>query len=388
MDLKICVVASYFYPRGYGGNAVYELCMQLVKRGIEVHVVTSSNKDVPDFQFLHGIYVHRLPTYFLKLFNTEYPLSPTALPDIMKIAVKNSDLIHANFEIFQTTLASSVVKNFLKEPMVLTMHGQGRNSSASYGSPMLNFGYSINHNSLERIAVRSASRIIALTNAVRAKALKLGAQAEKISVIPNGVNTEHFRPFYPKQKYFDDLKITDKHKVITFVGRLHPTHGTELLLGAIPQVVKVYPNSMFIIVGDGPLKSRVLAFLRSEGLENNVKVLGYREDIPELLNLAQLVVYPALSVGMPLTIMEAMACAKAVVAFDIEGNRELISNGKTGFLSKKISADSFASCIINALSDLDALELIGKNARTFVEENYKWEKISEKVEDVYKELVA
>jgi glycosyltransferase involved in cell wall biosynthesis len=388
MYLKICVVASYFYPRGYGGNAVYELCMQLVKRGLEVNLVTSSIKGEANFQSLNGINIYRMPTCFLKLFNTEYPFSPTAATDILKIASKNSDIIHANFEIFQTTLASTIVKNFLMKPMVLTMHGQGRNSSASYGSPMLNFGYSVNHNSLERIAVRSANRIIALTNAVKAKALKLGANSEKISVIPNGVNTEHFRPFHPDQKYYEELKIPRGNKVITFVGRLHPTHGTELLLAAILLILKIHPCSTFLIVGDGPLMSNVLLFVKSCHLENEVKVLGYRHDTAELLNMADVVVYPALSVGMPLTILEAMACGKAVVAFNLEGNRELIVNGKTGFFAEQTTAESLASCTISALNNLSSTEKIGENGRYFVCNNFTWKKTSEKVVAVYKELLS
>jgi glycosyltransferase involved in cell wall biosynthesis len=388
MDLRICVVASYFYPRGYGGNAVFELCSQLVKHGLEINVVTSRLKGLPNIQSLNGVNVYRIPTYFLKLFNTEYPFSPTAVTDILRIASHHSDLMHANFEIFQTTIASSIVKNFRKEPMVLTMHGQGRNSSASYGSMMLNLGYSINHNSLERISVRSADQIVALTGSVKKKALKLGADPEKISIIPNGVDTDCFRPFFPCQRYYDELKITKKQKVITFVGRLHPTNGIMLLLQAIPHVVKRHPNSIFILVGDGPLKSHVLGFLKFNDLEKNVRVLGYRNDISELLNLANVVVYPALSVGMPLSVMEAMACGKAVVAFDIEGNRELIANGKTGYFAEKINSDSLASCIIEALFDLNCLEILGNNARMFVEKYFKWELISKRVLSVYEKALS
>lgn len=388
MYLKVCVVSSYFYPKGYGGNAVYELCVQLVKRGLEVHVVTSRIKGVPNCQSIKGIFVYRIPTYFLRLFNTEYPFSPTAATDILSIATKHSDLIHSNFEIFHTTLASCLVQKFLKKPLVLTMHGQGRNSSASYGSMMLNLGYYVNHNSLERVAVRSASRIIALTKAVRTKALKLGARSDKISVIPNGVNTENFRPFYPRERYYHELRIVRGSKVVVFVGRLHPTHGIELLLNAIPQMIKAYPNLILILVGDGPLRSYVLTFLKSHGLEKNVRMLGYREDIPELLNLAHVVVYPALSVGMPLTVLEAMACEKAVIAFDIEGNREAIVNRETGFLVESVSADALASSVIIALSNLDSLKLMGQQGRTIVENNFTWKKISEKVVDIYRELAT
>jgi glycosyltransferase involved in cell wall biosynthesis len=388
MDLRICVVASYFYPQGYGGNAVYELCGQLVKRGLEVHVVTSRLKGEPNYQLLDGIYVHRISTHFLRLFNTEYPISPTALTELSCVVGRYSDIIHANFEIFQTTFVASLVKRLQMKPMVLTMHGQGRTGSSSYGTLMLDFGYFVNHNSIERVTVRSADKIIALTKAVKAKALRLGADSDKISVIPNGVNTERFVPFKPPCTLYEELKIPRKSLVVTFVGRLHPTHGTELLMNAIPKIVKVYPSSVFVLAGDGPLRSKVEKFVEVHGLEHYVRLLGYRTDIPALLNIANVVVYPALSVGMPLTILEAMACEKAVIAFDIEGNRELITNGETGFLTEEINADALASCTISALSDLDYADKIGRNARSIVESNFTWQKTSEKVVDIYKNLLA
>jgi glycosyltransferase involved in cell wall biosynthesis len=387
MDIKICVVASYFYPRGYGGNSVFELCMQLVRRGVEVHVITSHIEGLPKCECLQGVYVDRIPTYFLRLFNTEYPLSPTAITDIWKSAIQGSDIIHANFEIFQTTLSASIVKTIKKEPMVLSMHGQGRNKSASYGSSMLNIGYTINHNSLERIAVRSADRIIALTRAVQAKALKLGADPHKLSIIPNGVNTDYFKPFSLSQAYFNKLNLAKENEIAVFVGRLHPTHGIELLLDAIPRILKFHPNLIWILAGDGPLKNDVLDFVRSNGLEKNVRVLGYRNDIKELLNMANIVVYPALSVGMPLTVLEAMACGKAVVAFNIDGNRELIIHGKTGFLVDLPTTDKLVSTCLAALSDHYSLKIMGQNARKSVETNFTWSNTAEKVIHVYQDLL-
>jgi teichuronic acid biosynthesis glycosyltransferase TuaC len=372
---------------GYGGNAVYELCSQLVKQHLDVHVVTSSIAGIPNFQILNGIYVHRIPTYYLRLFSTEYPLSPLAFARISKVVDKYTDLLHANFEIFQTTFVSGIVKKFKRKPMVLTMHGQGRTTNSSYGSIMLNAGYSVNHNIIERLTVHSADKIIALTPAVRFKALRLGVDSEKISLIPNGVNTERYRPLCLDQKYYEDLKIVADCKVICFIGRLHPTHGIFLLLDAIPKILKEYPRAIFVLVGDGPLRSYVLAFLRSHDLCNHVRLLGYREDIPQLLNVADIVIYPALSVGMPLTILEAMGCGKTVVAFDIDGNREIIVNGQTGILVREITANAVASSVTVALSNPNYLIDIGNNARRQVERSFSWRTVSSKVIDIYKELV-
>lgn len=381
------MISSYFPPRGYGGNAVYELCRQLTKQGLQVHVIAAKRNGECVDQQLAGIHIHRVPTYFLKLFQTEYPVSPLVLRRILKCILGDGiDLVHANFEIFQTTFASALAKRIAGKPMVLTMHGQGITSKSSYGTGALNSMWAVNHNTIERFTVRSADRIIALTDAVRAKAIKLGANPDKISVIPNGVDTDRFKPSIPKRRYSVELDVTQEDKVIMFVGRLHPAHGIPLLLLAMPQVIKIHPKAIFVLVGGGPLKPFVLRFIESQNLQKHVRVLDYREDIPELLNVAHLFVYPALSVGMPLSVLEAMASGKAVVAFDIEGNREIISK-KTGFLVHKISTNGLATEIADVLSHLDTTVETGEKARNHIESNFTWERVSTRIIDIYNGLV-
>ena len=381
------MISSYFPPRGYGGNAVYELCRQLTKQGLQVHVIAAKRNGECVDQQLAGIHIHRVPTYFLKLFQTEYPVSPLVLRRILKCILGDGiDLVHANFEIFQTTFASALAKRIAGKPMVLTMHGQGITSKSSYGTGALNSMWAVNHNTIERFTVRSADRIIALTDAVRAKAIKLGANPDKISVIPNGVDTDRFKPSIPKRRYSVELDVTQEDKVIMFVGRLHPAHGIPLLLLAMPQVIKIHPKAIFVLVGGGPLKPFVLRFIESQNLQKHVRVLDYREDIPELLNVAHLFVYPALSVGMPLSVLEAMASGKAVVAFDIEGNREIISE-KTGFLVHKISTNGLATEIADVLSHLETTVETGEKARNHMKSNFTWERVSTRIIDIYNGLV-
>jgi len=386
MNLNICMVASYFYPMGYGGNAVYGLCRNLVKRGLEVHVITSKIYGEPDFQLLQGINVHRLPTYFLRLFNTVYPVSPRALSGILKVINNDIDLIHAHFGIFQTTFTSSLVKRIIRKPMVLTMHGQGVTARSSYGSKTLDFMWLINHNTVERFTVSSADKIIALTEAEKTKAHKLGAKPENVFVIPNGVDIERFKPAKPSNDYYTELSLRREHKVVVFVGRLHSSHGVVLLLEAITRVVKTHPESRFILVGDGPLRQYVSRFIKSRGLDKYVRILGYREDIPQLLNIAHLFVYPALSVGMPLSVLEAMACEKLVMAFDIDGNQEIITNGKTGLLIQKFNASALASSITSTLSDIELFSGIGHSARKYVTTHFSQDMVTEKVISVYNKL--
>ncbi|MCW3980153.1 MAG: glycosyltransferase family 4 protein [Candidatus Bathyarchaeota archaeon] len=385
--LKVCVISSYFPPRGYGGNAVYELCRQLARHGLQIHVIAAERNGECVDQQLTGIHIHRVPTHFLKLFQTEYPVSPLVLRRILKCILSDGmDLVHANFEIFQTTFASALAKRIAGKPMVLTMHGQGLTSKASYGTGALDFMWAVNHNTIERFAVRSADRIVALTETVRAKAIKLGANPSKISVIPNGVDTDRFKPSVPKRRYFVELDVTHEDKVVMFVGRLHPAHGIPLFLLAIPQVIKIHPKAIFVLVGGGPLKPFVLRFIESQNLQKHVRVLDYREDVPDLLSVANLFVYPALSVGMPLSVLEAMASGKAVIAFDIEGNREIITE-KTGFLVHRISANGLAAKIVDVLSHLDITREMEEKARKHIESNFTWERVSTRIINIYRGLV-
>ncbi|MFW5984723.1 MAG: methyl-accepting chemotaxis protein [Halanaerobiaceae bacterium] len=129
-----------------------------------------------------------------------------------------------------------------------------------------------------------------------------------------------------------ELGINNKF-VISMIARLEPMKGHEFLFDSLAPLLKTYSSVVCLIVGDGSLEEELQNKVANLGIEDQVKFLGYRTDIPELLSVTDLAVLTSEKEGMPPRIvMEAMAASKAVVATDVVGNQPLINEGENGYL--------------------------------------------------------
>jgi glycosyltransferase involved in cell wall biosynthesis len=165
----------------------------------------------------------------------------------------------------------------------------------------------------------ASTKVIAVSESVADHVIRLGAGPEKVVVVPNGVDTDRFRP------------TTDRREnSIVFVGRLFSNKGPEDALEAFSQLAR--RDWQLVYVGDGPMRRHLQIRASQLGLAGSVQFLGTRDDVPDLLGKSAIVVRPSLTEGRSLTIMEAMASGACVVASDIVPNRELIQHGVTGIL--------------------------------------------------------
>jgi glycosyltransferase involved in cell wall biosynthesis len=165
----------------------------------------------------------------------------------------------------------------------------------------------------------ASTKVIAVSESVADHVIRLGARPEKVVVVPNGVDTDRFRP------------TTDRREnSIVFVGRLFSNKGPEDALEAFSQLAR--RDWQLVYVGDGPMRGHLQIRASQLGLAGSVQFLGTRDDVPDLLGKSAIVVRPSLTEGRSLTIMEAMASGACVVASDIVPNRELIQHGVTGIL--------------------------------------------------------
>lgn len=160
--------------------------------------------------------------------------------------------------------------------------------------------------------------------------------------------------------------------LILSVGRLHPVKNHSFLIHACSILKKHGVNFQCAIAGDGEERTKLEAAIRSLGLQDEVTLLGQvaREDLPGLYEQARVVILTSLSEGIPVTLMEAMAMEKLVVAPRITGIPELVEDGKTGFLYRPNSPDDCVKKLRFALSRAPACEQITKAARDKIENEF------------------
>jgi glycosyltransferase involved in cell wall biosynthesis len=207
-------------------------------------------------------------------------------------------------------------------------------------------------------------RVIAVSQALRRFLVQdVQVPNTKVQTIYNGIDVEQFSSKTPREQFRQSLGIPSEARVIGTVGSLYPVKGQTHLLQAMAQVVKRVPTAVCLIVGRGELLSTLQQQANELQLGERVKFLGFRSDVAELLSLMEVFILPSLSEGLPLSLLEAQAAGKPVVASRVGGNPEVVENGKTGFLVPPSEPDMLAERIVQLLENPSAAIAMGERGR-------------------------
>lgn len=204
---------------------------------------------------------------------------------------------------------------------------------------------------------------------------RVGVPAERIHLIPNGIDLVRFRPATAddRQQVPPGFPFNpNRHRVVGTVGRMEPVKNHRLLLDALALALKQTPAAMeslrLVMVGDGPLRAAVQQQIQALGLQDHVWLAGNRSDIPELLRAMDMFVLCSQAEGTSCALQEAMASGLDVIATDVGGNRQLLADGAVGTL---VPSGSVADLARELGARAVAIESrCGSQARKHVESNY------------------
>jgi glycosyltransferase involved in cell wall biosynthesis len=212
---------------------------------------------------------------------------------------------------------------------------------------------------------------------------RLHIPIRKMQVIHNGISAEAFRPANAS-----DLAAaphtTGGRPVVLTVARLDQQKGLNYLLEAAAQV----PEAQFVLAGEGPERAALEAQAARLGLQDRVRFLGYRPDIPELLAGCDLFVLPSLYEGLPLSVLEAMAVGKPVIATAIGGTDEAVVPEQTGLLVPAADPAALARAIRQLLADPPLARRLALAGQARVAAQFSVDQMVQQVTQVYRELLA
>jgi glycosyltransferase involved in cell wall biosynthesis len=146
--------------------------------------------------------------------------------------------------------------------------------------------------------------------------------------------------------------------------------GHAHVLAAAPRVLAQASHSRFLLVGDGPLQESLAMQIRDAGLDEAVRLLGARDDVPRLLAASDVMILPSLAEGLPNVVLEGMAAGLPVVASAVGGIPELVSDGETGLLTQAGDAEALAAGILRLVEDRALAAGLGARGRARVEAEF------------------
>jgi glycosyltransferase involved in cell wall biosynthesis len=193
-----------------------------------------------------------------------------------------------------------------------------------------------------------------------------GCPVRKVRVIPNGVDTERFRAIPPDAALRQQLGIPPSAPLAGIVAALRPEKNHAVFLEAAQLARRQVPGAHFLIVGDGPQRQAIEAMRRDLGLCDAVHLAGTRNDIPALLSLLDVFVLTSQMEANPVSILEALACERPVVATAVGSVPETVLDGKTGYLAEPGNTRAIADRVTELLNDPDRATSLGRAGRRHV----------------------
>lgn len=220
--------------------------------------------------------------------------------------------------------------------------------------------------------VLSRSTIVAVGEGVKKNLINVfGIDSDRIIRIYNGINAKN------KNEYFFSQKITNWRQegnlIIGIIGRLAVQKGVDTFIHAFSLVRQKVSNVRGVIVGEGEEKNHLIDLIRKEKLESYLFMAGYQKEVDAWIRQMDLIVMPSRWEGFPLLPLEVLTEGKAIIASDIEGIREIITNGETGILIPPDNIEKWVSTIMQLVLSEELRKELGRKGKNFINENFSYD---------------
>lgn len=217
----------------------------------------------------------------------------------------------------------------------------------------------------ERLMKNFTTKYIAISEEVKEYALKrLKIPSKKIKVIYNGIDVENFiNCLVKKENKLKKLGINNYNKIVTTVGKVNQDKGYFYLIKAAEFVLKKFPDTHFLIVGDTQvdknLYQKLIKIIKNGNLENKITFTGIRQDIPEILAVSDMFVFPSIYEGFALVTIEAAVAGLPIVCTDVGSIRKIVIDGENGLIVPPKDINALANGIKFIFSDENRAKKMG-----------------------------
>ena len=243
---------------------------------------------------------------------------------------------------------------------------------------------------IERWLARHTDRLITVSETVRTELLALGiGTPEQLTVVRLGLDLKRFRNCSNvRGELRTELGLGPEAQLVGIVARLVPIKTHELFLKAAAQVSRRIPQSQFLVIGDGERRARLEELVDQLGLNGRVFFLGWRQDLDRIYADLDLVVLTSRNEGSPVSLIEAMAAGRAVVATRVGGVPDLVEDGVTGLLVPLENSHALVDAMSSLLEDPERRRVFGERGQKRVYPAYSAERLLGDMDQLYKDLLS
>jgi len=335
-------------------------------------------KQSPKQEIMDGIEVCR-PSYFVVPGNHLMEYSGWTYYIGVKNAVERIyrtwpfDIIHAHVAL-PDGYAAVLANRIYKKPLVLSIHGQDMH-------------YTVHRSNKARAkvieAIDSADAVIAVSNKLK-KEIEGCTDKANVITVPNGFNANDV--------YNGESSLRNKYKdkrVILSVGNLVPTKGHEFMLRAIKDITEEYKDIVYVIVGQGSYKNKLVEIANQLGVAQYVEFVGAlpHKKAMEYMSVCDIFVLPSWQEGFGVVYLEAMAHGKPGIGCKGQGIEDFVKDGETGLLAEGKDVESLRDAVLSLLRDRDYAKNMGYKAKQYVVNNLTWAHNASRVMAIYNEVL-
>ncbi|PTU23160.1 hypothetical protein P175DRAFT_0475126 [Aspergillus ochraceoroseus IBT 24754] len=390
MTYNIAMVSDFFFPQPGGVEShIYQLSTKLIDRGHKVIIITHAYKGRTGVRYLtNGLKVYHVP--FLVLYReTTFPTVFSFFPIFRNIVIR---------ERIQIVHGHASLSNLCHEAI---LHARTMGLRTVFTDHSL-FGFadagSILTNKLLKFCLSDVDHVICVSHTCKENTvLRASLDPLMVSVIPNAVVAENFRPLYatPRANERQSGGSQEIQPVprpispndiiyIVVISRLFYNKGTDLLIAAIPRILASHPNVRFIIAGSGPKAIDLEQMLERNVLQDKVEMLGSirHEEVRDVMVRGHIYLHPSLTEAFGTVIVEAASCGLYVVCTRVGGIPEVLPQHMTAFA--KPEEDDIVLATSKAISALRSNKVRTERFHDQVKMMYSWTDVARRTERVYK----
>ncbi len=379
--MKICHVITRLIIGGAQENTIFTV-EGLIKKGYQVELITGPTKG-PEGSLEERIKEKNIPLIVIKELIRE--INPVY--DIVAFLKLFFIFKRKKYDIVHTHSAKAGILGRISakiaNPKTIVIHTIHGLPFHPYQNKIINLFYIL----AEKIAYYFTDHFICVGETMKEKSLKAGIGKESdYTVIYSGFEIEPYIETSKKRKELrEKYDIKQNEKVIGMIGRLFYLKGQEFLIKAFKEISKKFPNTKLLLVGDGILREKLENYAKENSISDKVIFTGLvpPEKIPEYVAIIDILVHTSLREGLPKTVAQGLAGGKPVVAFDIDGTKEVVINGKTGFIVPPKDINLLKEKIIYLLENPEISDKMGMEGRKLIKKLFSVEKMVDEIEKLY-----